>query len=128
MTDVTLDTNVIVDLIRMRESARHSVAPFLNPAASHVVFGELLLGGMKTRRPGEMNRIFRALEGISILNADAATAEIYARLRWQVEQDGFPIPQNDLWIAAVSIQAGVPLVTRDRHFRRIPELKVLEYP
>jgi tRNA(fMet)-specific endonuclease VapC len=37
------------------------------------------------------------------------------------------IPQNDIWIAAAALQANVPLVTRDHHFRRISQLQLVEY-
>jgi tRNA(fMet)-specific endonuclease VapC len=127
MIDATLDTVVLVDLIRKQRQAQEMVGRFAHLAASHVVLGELLLGGLKTTRLGEMNKISVALEGVSILDGDADTAGIYARLRWRLEEEGIPIPQNDLWIAAASIRAGVPLITRDRHFRRVSGLTVLEY-
>jgi len=34
-----------------------------------------------------------------------------------------PIPENDIWIAALSIQHGVPLASLDRHFDRIRGIK-----
>jgi len=35
---------------------------------------------------------------------------------------GTPIPDNDLWIAAMSLEHDLALVTRDRHFDRIPQV------
>ncbi len=61
---------------------------------------------------------------MTLLHGDGNTAVIYAGLRRDLERKGKMIPQNDLWIAAASIQADVPLITRDQHFRRISQLKL----
>jgi predicted nucleic acid-binding protein len=82
---------------------------------------------MKSNEPMEMSHVFGAFEGTTILNGDAETAAIYARVRWRLESQGLRIPENDIWIAAASIQARLPLITRDLHFQRIPELTVLAY-
>jgi tRNA(fMet)-specific endonuclease VapC len=34
-----------------------------------------------------------------------------------------PIPENDLWIAAIAIQHGLTLATRDEHFNDVDDLK-----
>jgi tRNA(fMet)-specific endonuclease VapC len=44
--------------------------------------------------------------------------QIFARLR----QAGTPIPTNDIWIAAATIDAGGQLLTFDGHFRQVPDL------
>lgn len=37
---------------------------------------------------------------------------------------GKPLPINDVWIAASAIQHDLTLVTRDKHFNEISNLKV----
>jgi tRNA(fMet)-specific endonuclease VapC len=127
MIDCSLDTSAIVDLIKGRKDAEKAVSQFTHLSISHVVLGELLLGGHKASNPQETDKILKALEGISILNGNALTAAIYAELRYELEKQGNIIPQNELWIAAVSLQANVPIITRDNHFRRVARLKVLAY-
>jgi len=127
MIDCCLDTSVLIDLIKERKGADKLVSRFARLGISHVVVGELLLGGYKARHPNETFKIIEALKDITILSADVLTAEIYAKVRFELEKQGSTIPQNDIWIAAVTLQANVPLITRDQHFRRIPQLKVLEY-
>ena len=127
MIDCSLDTSVLIDLARGRHGADAIVSQFTHSSISHVVLGELLLGGYKAERPNETLAILEALKGIEILKADAQTAVVYAEIRFRLEEQGNVIPQNDLWIAAASIQADVPLITRDQHFRRIAQLKLLEY-
>jgi predicted nucleic acid-binding protein len=127
MIDCSLDTCVVIDLIKGRKSAEKVVSRFAHLSISYVVLGELLLGGHKASNPQERDKILHALEGITILNGNTMTAAIYAELRFDLEQQGTIIPQNDIWIAAISLQISVPLLTRDEHFRRIPKLKLLEY-
>jgi tRNA(fMet)-specific endonuclease VapC len=127
MIDCSLDTCTLIDLIKGRKEAEKATSQFAHVSISHVVVGELLLGGHKAARAHEMEKILEALEGISILNGNALTAAIYAEMRFELEKQGNRIPENDLWIAAVSFQANVPLVTRDEHFQRVPRLKVLKY-
>jgi len=59
---------------------------------------------------------------VQILLPTRETAEHYARLYVQIKTAGTPIPINDLWIAALVIEHGLILVTRDLHFRKIPQL------
>jgi predicted nucleic acid-binding protein len=45
-----------------------------------------------------------------------------------LKANGLLIATNDLWIAATAVAFGKPLVTHnERHFRRVPRLKVLRY-
>jgi tRNA(fMet)-specific endonuclease VapC len=53
------------------------------------------------------------------------TAEIYARIRLQLKRKGKPIPENDIWIAAICVEHDVPLATSDGHFLEIDALKVV---
>ena len=55
--------------------------------------------------------------------ADAATAFTYARLRSQAKLAGHTMPDADYWIAALTIQHRVRLVTMDKHFDLIPDLR-----
>jgi tRNA(fMet)-specific endonuclease VapC len=38
--------------------------------------------------------------------------------------NGQPIPENDIWIAAIAEQHGLTLVTKDAHFNAIDHLKI----
>lgn len=59
---------------------------------------------------------------VGVLLPDRETAEQYARLFVQLRRTGTPVPTNDLWIAALALQHGLRVLTRDRHFARIPQL------
>ena len=91
-----------------------------------MALGELYKGALKSNHP-EINRlkIDEFLRVAAVLYPDAATAEAYARIANTLEARGTLIPQNDIWISAVAIEADLPLATRDEHFQRVEELLVL---
>ncbi len=59
-----------------------------------------------------------------ILNATAATAETFGRIKAELRKAGTPLPINDVWIAAHAMKTGSTLVSYDRHFMKIDGLKV----
>ena len=54
------------------------------------------------------------------------TAEIYAKSRLELKEKGKPIPDNDLWIAAIALQRGLPLYTHDDHFEQLEALNYVK--
>jgi predicted nucleic acid-binding protein len=59
---------------------------------------------------------------VRILLPSRETAEHYARLFVQLKRAGTPVPDNDLWIAALVLEHDLTLITRDQHFDRMPQL------
>ena len=55
------------------------------------------------------------------------TALRYARIRMALRRKGRPIPQNDMWIAAVCLEYNLPLATRDAHFDEVEGLQVVRW-
>jgi predicted nucleic acid-binding protein len=39
---------------------------------------------------------------------------------------GVKIPVNDVWIAALAVESGLPLLARDEHFSRVSGLTVIQ--
>ena len=58
----------------------------------------------------------------SVLFCDLTTAQHYGQTKNALRAKGRPIPENDLWIAAIALQYGLVLVTRDDHFSLIDGL------
>lgn len=93
-----------------------------------VALGELLKGALKSADPGKhQGKITALLKVVAVLNPDNATAEHYARVAVALESKGQPIPENDLWIAAVALELDMPLATRDAHFDRIDGFAVIKW-
>ena len=127
MIDCTLDSTVLIDALRGKQLAHDMFHRFSRPGIPHIALGELLLGVLKSVDSQELTKTLQLVRGMTLLHGDGTTAVIYAGIRRDLERQGAIIPQNDIWIAAASIQADVPLVTRDQHFRRIRQLKLIEY-
>lgn len=58
------------------------------------------------------------------MTCDTGTAREYGLIKDQLRKKGRPIPENDIWIAAVARQKDFVLATRDAHFFEIENLEV----
>ena len=85
------------------------------------VVGELLFGAEKSTgsEPSQRRAADRA---VPCYTAGLATARVYAAIKAQLRSVGRPIPENDLWIAALARQHRLILTTRDDHFEGIEDL------
>ena len=57
-----------------------------------------------------------------VLGCDAHTARHYGQIKDDLRRKGQPIPENDIWIAAIALRHGLTLVTRDVHLSKIDAL------
>jgi tRNA(fMet)-specific endonuclease VapC len=89
------------------------------------VLGELEAGFAVGRRALE-NRAtlarFLTEPFVTTLPTTAEVARRYGQIFAKLRQSGTPIPTNDIWIAAATIDAGAQLLTFDAHFRQVPGL------
>jgi len=64
---------------------------------------------------------------IVIAATDIGTSREYGRIKNLLHKKGHPVPENDIWIAALAIEHGLTLISRDEHFRRIVGIKREEW-
>ncbi|MBC7366411.1 MAG: type II toxin-antitoxin system VapC family toxin [Undibacterium sp.] len=122
-----LDTTVAVAHLRGVATVSERLAEVATRYMSAVALGELHFGLWRSERREENRaRLDRWLQGVVVLPVGAATAVRYGELKQQLALAGTPIPENDLWIAAVAIERGLPVATPDEHFFRVPGLTVLD--
>lgn len=85
-----------------------------------------LRAGFSVGRKGDENEAvlqrFLNSPRVSIVCPDENTSFVYARLFGYLRRKGTPIPINDLWIAAVTLQNDATLLTFDRHFEALPQI------
>jgi tRNA(fMet)-specific endonuclease VapC len=118
-----LDTNAISALF-VDDPA---LTPLLSGIDRHhlptVVIGEYRYGLMRSRDRGALARLLDELVAASVvLPIDLATTGHYAAVRDELRARGTPIPENDVWIAALARQHGLAVVSRDAHFDHVPQL------
>ena len=122
---IALDTNRytdfwtgVNDVVATVEGAHEVFVPF-------AVIAELRYGFLKGTRTTENERVlqrFLSKPGVAALYPDDSTTRHYAALYRQLQVQGTPIPVNDVWIAALTLQHGLALYARDKHFTHIPQL------
>ena len=89
-----------------------------------IVLGEIRYGIRHSRRHREYETwLERSLPAFRVLEVTAETAMEYALLRSELRHLGKPIPSNDVWIAALCRQHGLPLLSRDAHFDHVKRLR-----
>lgn len=92
------------------------------------VIGELLYGAFNsTKIKNNEKFVHNFAEFCLVMPIDESVAARYARVRSELRQQGNPIPENDIWIAAACLILGVPLLTRDDHFTRVYGLQVISW-
>jgi tRNA(fMet)-specific endonuclease VapC len=90
---------------------------------SSIVVGELFYGAYKSQRVADnLRRTGEFINANQILSCDSETARFYGQVKNELKTKGHPIPENDVWIAAIALQHQLTLVTRDAHFATISNL------
>ena len=124
-----LDTDICVYISRRNSpqvSARFQACPEGEMALSVVSYGELRVGAEKSdRRKDALSELDLFTLAVPVLPMDRQVADIYAKIRLDLQQRGQIIGANDLWIASHCLQLGLTLVTNnEREFSRIPNLTI----
>lgn len=82
-----------------------------------IVLGEFRFGLRGSRKRSVLEPQLEVLEQtVQVLEVTRETAAVYATVRFELKQRGAPIPENDVWIAALARQHGLPVMSRDAHF------------
>jgi predicted nucleic acid-binding protein len=126
VTDGLADTSLFI----AREAARPIRADVLPDrlAVSVVTVAELRAGVLVARDLATRDRRLRTLTlalAMDPVPIDDAVAQAWARLRVELLDHRMRLPVNDAWIAATAIALGVPLVTQDADYDKVPGLTVI---
>jgi tRNA(fMet)-specific endonuclease VapC len=123
-----LDTNVIIALFANDSAVVTQVRAAAEVFVSSIVLGELYYGAQNSSRPAEnIARIEQFRAANTILVCDALTAMYYGQIKISLKRRGTPIPENDIWIAALAMQFDLILATHDRHFQSIDTIKLVAW-
>ena len=89
-----------------------------------IVLGEFRYGIAQSRHRAAYEQWLHAqLRHFDVLPVTDETAIAYAALRVTLKQKGTPIPANDAWIAALALQHRLPVLSRDRHFDAVSQIR-----
>jgi tRNA(fMet)-specific endonuclease VapC len=126
-----LDTNTASYVIKGHPSqvrARLITVPVAEVAVSVITEAELRFGVLKFPTATRLKTVVEEfLRFIEIRAWDSAAAEAYAELRALLEQQGRPMGNLDMMIAAHALALGLVLVTSDRVFSRVKGLTIEDW-
>lgn len=131
MKKIMLDTNAYARLLVGREEVLDAISTADILYMSIFVLGELyagFAGGSKELENKEILNRFLLKPTVKILNATLETAEVFGLLKNQLKTAGTPLPINDVWIAAHAVETGSIVVTFDKHFNKVPGVRLWEQP
>ena len=122
-----LDTNIaIAFLIGDKSLQRPDASAQLYISCTAI--GELFYGALNSNQIDEnIQRITDFIRDAVSVPCDDGTARIYGEIKTALRLKGRPIPDNDIWIAAVAMQHSLSLVSRDEHFENIERLNLVRW-
>lgn len=122
-----LDTNAISAIA---DANKDILIHLQNPStAIHlpvIVLGEYRYGVKSSRQRAAREKWLDNLESsCTVLDITSETSRVYAEIRHELRLAGQPIPENDLWIAALVRQHRLPLLSNDAHFDQVSGIRQL---
>ncbi len=119
-----LDTNIIIALFAKDSAVHTRILKADEVFVPCIALGELYFGARKSRLAQDnIKLIDRFARDNAVLACDDETARRYGAIKSQLKDKGRPIPENDIWIAAIAQQNDLVLVTRDTHFKSVTHIK-----
>lgn len=120
-----LDTNIIIALMGedaiVQQQLRQAAATFI-PV---ITLGELYFGARKSLRVEQnVRRVDEFINANMILQCDVETVRRYGTIKNALKLKGKPLPENDIWIAAIALQHDLIVASRDAHFQEIEDLQL----
>ena len=126
-----LETTFLIDL--ERELGKESEGPaqrfLLRHTSSRLYVTFTVAGEMAAGKSlAERETWLEFLQPFHVLPCTLGVCWEYGRLFRYLSRNGRLIGSNDLWIAATALANAIPVVTRnEKHFKRVPDLKVYSY-
>ena len=123
-----LDTNIIIALFKNDENVRNQMAASPEVFVPAIAVGELYYGAEHSANVEKnRNQVREFAENNTVLACDLETAGHYGQIKNELKSKGYPLPENDVWIAAIAKQHSLTVVTRDQHFKEIDALLLEEW-
>jgi len=122
---VLLDTNIVIALFRRDSKVHRHLAETTEVFMASIVLGELFYGAYRsTNVQANIARIRELAERSTVLVCDSTTAQHYGHIKSALRGEGHPIPENDIWIAALCEQYKLSIATRDEHLKHVHGITV----
>lgn len=127
MSSFTLDTSAYSAFNRGDKRLKHWFSVDVDIVIPSIVIGELRAGfaaGNKNKENEDLLQRFLDSPNVFIETISDETTKKYAKIYIDLRKKGKPIGTNDMWIAAIALQLDNELLTLDRGFEYISDLKL----
>ncbi len=115
-----LDTNIISAWLKGEPGVVANIDNAAVVSIPVITIGELYYGALcSTHAAKNIADIQDIADNYNVLSINEQTTSFYGSIKSALRQKGRPIPENDIWIAALAMQHNLILVTRDKHFNEI---------
>ena len=123
-----LDTNIVIAKFANEKTIDQYISNADEIFIPVIVLGELYFGARKSHKVNEnIQRIEEFAKRNIVLDCDQETSAIYGLIKNDLKTKGKPIPENDIWISAITLQYNLILATRDNHFNVVDGLQIASW-
>lgn len=123
-----LGTNALSAFSKGDPAVKEALRSSRNHSLPTIVLGEFRFGLERSRLRSELQHWLAGLENdMEVLDVSRDTSHFYAKVKDNLRTMGRPIPENYIWIAALALQHGLSVLTRDAHFRLIRGLACVSW-
>ena len=120
-----LDTNIIIALFAGDDAVRKHIEKAKQVYIPSIAIGELFYGAYKSsQRDRNIARVLEFAYSSTILYPDVSSARKYGEFKYFLKEKGRPVPENDLWVAAIASRYELTLISRDEHFRELEGIPI----
>lgn len=124
---LVFDTSILIDIERGNKETINKLGELhksypASPQLTFVSFFEYLTG-LKIRKSKSFQDNLIFLKKFNVLHTTNSSAEILSDLKIKYDKKGVPLPLADLLSASIVIDNALVLVTKDKDFEKIEELK-----
>ena len=127
---VCLDTDFLVDLLRLRREAWAELEQLrrdkIELSTTAINICELFRGAFISKDIARtIQGIEAMIDSLKILDINRKASEMFGRLSVEMRNKGSPIADFDLLIASVAVAHGESILTRNKkHFEKVPGLLI----
>ncbi|MDB6080423.1 MAG: VapC toxin family domain ribonuclease [Akkermansiaceae bacterium] len=123
---ILIDSNVYIGFLNAGLDPVREIggrAALEDVACCGVVKAEVLRGIKGPRQRERLEEFFSVTQMIA---TPASLWDEAWHLAWKLDRQGKILPLQDIVIACCALRAGAAVMTRDKHFQAIPDLRVIE--
>lgn len=124
---VLVDSSIYIHLLRTGQDPIAALAERFEATeliSCDIVRCEVLRGIIRPRARADLATFFDLLIHVTM---DHRTWHETENLAWRLDRSGKILPLTDIVIAACAFRADAEVLTRDRHFTMIPNLRLAEW-